>query len=75
MIGSMVWQQRLTPQTASTPEQAKMMNFMPVIFGVLFYKMPSGLVLYWFVNNMLTIVHQVFIKRMGAVVLHHEDRE
>ncbi|MBI3307718.1 MAG: membrane protein insertase YidC, partial [Candidatus Omnitrophica bacterium] len=74
MIGSMVWQQKLTPQVGSTPEQAKMFAFMPVIFGFIFYKMPSGLVLYWFVNNMLSIIHQIFVKRM-VVVLHHEDRE
>ncbi len=75
MIGSMFWQQKLTPQASTSPEQAQMMQFMPVIFGFLFYKMPSGLVLYWFVNNLLTILHQIFIKRMGAAVLHHEDRE
>ena len=74
MIGSMVWQQKLTPQTAATPEQAQIMNFMPLIFGFMFYQMPSGLVLYWFVNNMLSIFHQIFVKRM-AVVLHHEDRD
>ncbi len=75
MLGSMVWQQALTPQASSSPEQAKMMQFMPLMMGVLFYRMPSGLVLYWFVNNMLTVAHQIFIKRMGAVVLHHEDRD
>ncbi len=74
MLGSMVWQQKLTPQAGATPEQTKMMAFMPLIFGFLFYQMPSGLVLYWFINNMLTILHQTFIKKM-AVVLHHEDRE
>ena len=74
MLGSMVWQQKLTPQAGVNPEQAKIMAFMPVIFGFLFYKMPSGLVLYWFVNNMLSIVHQVFIKRI-VVELHHEDRD
>lgn len=74
MLISMIWQQKLTPQAGGTPEQAKMMAFMPIIFGFIFYKMPSGLVLYWFVNNMLSIIHQVFVKRM-AVVLHHEDRE
>ena len=74
MIGSMVWQQKLMPQTSTSPEQAQVMTFMPLMFGVMFYKMPSGLVLYWFVNNMLTILHQVFIKRM-VVVLHHDDRD
>ncbi len=73
MIGSMVWQQKLTPQAASSPEQQQMMNFMPLIFGFMFYQMPSGLVLYWFVNNMLTIMHQVFIKRM-VIALLPEDQ-
>lgn len=74
MLLSMYWQQKLTPQTGATPEQTKMFAFMPLIFGFIFYKMPSGLVLYWFVNNCLSIIHQVFIKRM-VIVLHHEDRD
>ena len=55
------------------PEQAQAMQLMPLIFGVMFYQMPSGLVLYWFVNNMLTIFHQLFIKRT-VVVLHQDDQ-
>jgi YidC/Oxa1 family membrane protein insertase len=73
MIGSMLWQQKLTPSTAATPEQEKIMYFMPVIFGFVFYNLPSGLVLYWFINNMLTIGHQIVIKRI-PVILHHEDQ-
>ncbi len=73
MIGSMVWQQKLTPQPSASAEQAQVMQFMPLIFGFMFYQMPSGLVLYWLVNNLLTVVHQVFIKKM-VVVLHHEDQ-
>lgn len=72
MIGSMLWQQKLTPQTAASPEQEKIMYFMPVIFGFVFYNLPSGLVLYWLANNLLTIFHQLFIKRI-PVILHHED--
>lgn len=74
MLGSMVWQQKLTPQMATSPEQKQIMTLMPIMFGFMFYQMPSGLVLYWFVNNMLTIIHQVFINRI-KVVLHHEDAE
>ncbi len=73
MIGSMIWQQKLTPQTAAAPGQEKMMLFMPVIFGFVFYSLPSGLVLYWLTNNLLTIFHQLVIKRI-PVILHHEDR-
>jgi YidC/Oxa1 family membrane protein insertase len=74
MIVSMVWQQKLTPQAGGTPEQQKMMTFMPLIFGFFFYSMPSGLVLYWFVNNMLSIAHQLFVTRI-VVVLHPEDKD
>ena len=70
MIGSMVWQQRLTPATG-TPEQQKIMMIMPVVFGFVFYSLPSGLVLYWFVNNMLSIFHQLFVK--GKALPHHEE--
>jgi len=72
MIGSMLWQQKLTPQTAATPAQEKLMYLMPIIFGFVFYNLPSGLVLYWLANNLLTIFHQLFIKRI-PVILHHED--
>ena len=72
MIGSMVWQQALTPQTTADPTQAKMMYLMPIIFGFVFYNLPSGLVLYWIANNFLTIFHQLVIKKV-PVILHHED--
>lgn len=71
MIGSMVWQQKLTPQAASSKDQQRMMKFMPILFGFIFYRLPSGLVLYWFVNNILTILHQAIIKKKGFVP--HED--
>jgi YidC/Oxa1 family membrane protein insertase len=74
MIGTMVWQQKLTPQTAGTPGQEKIMYLMPIIFGFIFYNLPSGLVLYWTANNLLTIFHQLVIKRI-PIILHHEDRE
>ncbi len=57
---SMIWQQKLTPQVASTPEQQqqqKMMMFMmPIMMLFFFYKMPSGLVLYWTTSNLLMIL-------------------
>jgi YidC/Oxa1 family membrane protein insertase len=60
MSASMIWQQKLTPQAATTPEQIqqqKMMTFMmPVMMLFFFYKMPSGLVLYWTTSNLLMIV-------------------
>lgn len=63
MAGGMFVQQKFTTpsldKTSSAAEQQKIMGvLMPVIFGVLFYKMPSGLVLYWFVNNILMLAFQ-----------------
>lgn len=64
MLGTMVWQQKLTPQTAATKEQEMMMTLMPILFGFIFYGLPSGLVIYWIVNNLLTIFHQIFMKKL-----------
>jgi YidC/Oxa1 family membrane protein insertase len=62
MGGSMVLQQKLTPQPSTDPAQARMMmTIMPIMMTVLFYKFPSGLVLYWFVSNVLAIAHQRWI--------------
>ena len=59
MIGTMIWQQKVTPQQSmGSPEQAKMMQYMPIVMGFLFYQLPSGLVLYWTLNNLLTVIHQ-----------------
>jgi len=63
MVGlSMFLQQRLSPPPPD-PIQAKVMMFMPVIFTALFINFPAGLMLYWFVNNMLSVVQQWYIMR------------
>ena len=50
------------------PVQAKMMWFMPLIFSVMFFVFPAGLVLYWLTNNILSIAQQYVInKRMGVL--------
>ncbi|MBY0464756.1 MAG: membrane protein insertase YidC [Burkholderiales bacterium] len=51
------------------PMQAKLMWIMPLVFSVMFFFFPSGLVLYWITNNVLTIAQQAFINnRMGVPV-------
>ncbi len=62
MGASMFFQQKLTPTTAD-PTQAKIMMFLPVVFTFMFLNFASGLVLYWFINNMLSILQQVLINR------------
>lgn len=59
---TMVIQQRLNPAPPD-PMQAKMMMFLPVLFTVLFWNFPAGLVLYWIVNNTLSILQQWYITR------------
>ena len=50
------------------PVQAKVMMAMPVVFTALFLQFPSGLVLYWVVNNVLSIAQQWMItRRMGVI--------
>lgn len=65
MGGSMFLQQRMTPSPAD-PTQAKIMMFLPVIFTFMFLNFASGLVLYWLVNNLLTIGQQYIINRQTA---------
>ena len=60
MTGSMILQQRLTP---TDPRQAMMATLMPVMFLFFFYNLPSGLVFYWTVNNVVSIIQQIWIKR------------
>ena len=54
---TMLLQQKMTPSTGD-PTQAKIMMFMPIIFTVLFINFPAGLVVYWLVNNVLSIAQQ-----------------
>ena len=60
MCGAMIGQQALSP-SAGDPSQQKMMYIMPVIFLFIFYKMPSGLTLYWLVNQLLTMVQMFYL--------------
>jgi len=59
---SMLIQQKMTP-TVGNPQQAKIMLIMPVIFTFMFLEFPTGLVLYWLVNNVLSIAQQSLIDR------------
>jgi YidC/Oxa1 family membrane protein insertase len=63
MGGTMFVQQKMTPTANVDPQQQRMMLFMPVIFTVMFGSLPSGLVLYYFVNNLLGIGQQWLVNR------------
>ncbi len=67
MAISMFIQTKLNP-TPPDPLQAKIMLFMPIIFSVMFFFFPSGLVLYWVVNNILSIIQQWVITKQTQEV-------
>ena len=60
---SMFVQQKMTPSNMD-PMQQKMMLALPVVFTFMFLSFPSGLVLYWLVNNVLTIGQQMYINKL-----------
>ena len=60
---SMFFQQKLTPSAGMDPTQQKMMLFLPVIFTFMFWGFPTGLTIYWLVNNLLSIGQQLIQNR------------
>ena len=67
LMGISMWfQQHITPSNFTDPLQEKIFKFFPIIMTVFFIYFPSGLVLYWLVNNLFTIAQQYFINHMYA---------
>jgi YidC/Oxa1 family membrane protein insertase len=62
MGATMFWQQKMTPP-AGDPTQAKMMLLMPVVFTFIFINFSAGLVLYWLINNILSIGQQYYTQK------------
>ena len=80
MGASMYYQQKLTPSNFTDPMQEKVFKFLPIIFTFFFLTFPSGLVLYWFVNNMFSIaqqfvVNQQFKNAKDAEIAAHKHAE
>jgi YidC/Oxa1 family membrane protein insertase len=61
---SQVWQQWMMPAAGVDPAQQKMMMIMPVVFMFIFLSMPSGVVVYWIVNNLWGIGQQLLTSRL-----------
>jgi YidC/Oxa1 family membrane protein insertase len=66
MIASQFIMQKMTPQGNVDPNQQKMMQFMPLIFGFMFYQFPSGLVLYYLTSNLVSVGQQYFFNHTEA---------
>jgi YidC/Oxa1 family membrane protein insertase len=63
LIATQFFTQKLTPAAGVDPNQQKMMMFMPLMFGFMFYYASAGLVLYWLTGNVVGIVQQLIINR------------
>ena len=63
MVITQFIQQKMTPNPSVDPSQAKMMQFMPLMFGFFFYNMSSGLVLYWLTSNLVGILQQWLVNQ------------
>lgn len=69
MGASQFLMQKLTPMAGADPTQAKMMQFMPLIFTFLMVYFPSGLLLYWTVSNIIGIGQQVYVNKFDNKVV------
>jgi YidC/Oxa1 family membrane protein insertase len=63
MTITMYTMQKMTPTTAADPTQQKMMTLMPLMFGVLFFRLSSGLILYIFTSNLVGMAQQWYLNR------------
>src|SRR5579872_1513981 len=66
MVASQFFMQKMTPQPNQDPSQQKMMMFMPLVFGFMFYNFPSGLVLYYLTSNLVNMGQQWFFNHTEA---------
>jgi YidC/Oxa1 family membrane protein insertase len=66
MIATQFIMQKMTPTTGGDPAQQKVMMFMPLMFGFMFYSASSGLVLYWLTSNLVNIAQQWFFNRTAV---------
>jgi len=82
MGASMYYQQKLTPSNFTDPMQEKVFKFLPIIFTFFFVTFPSGLVLYWFINNLFSIAQQFVVnaqfknaKDAEIAIAKHTDKK
>ncbi|MDD3342435.1 MAG: membrane protein insertase YidC [Sulfurospirillaceae bacterium] len=72
---TMFLHQRITPTSFTDPMQEKIMKFLPLIFTFFFVTFPAGLTLYWFTNNLASIVQQTYVNKLFAKKREEEKVE
>ena len=68
MGATMFYQQKITPNNFTDPMQEKIFKYLPVVFTFFFITFPSGLVLYWLTNNILSIAQQYMVNKQYAKI-------
>ena len=64
MMATQFWMQSLTPTPTVDPAQARIMKFMPLMMGFIFYQFSAGLVLYWLTGNLVGVAQQVLLNKL-----------
>jgi YidC/Oxa1 family membrane protein insertase len=64
MMATQFWMQALTPTPTVDPAQARIMKFMPLMMGFIFYQFSAGLVLYWLTGNLVGVGQQVLLNKL-----------
>lgn len=72
MVATQFWSQALTPTPTADATQARIMKFMPLVFGFIFYQFQAGLVLYWLTSNCVGIGQQLILNRLPMEKLQLE---
>lgn len=74
MVATQFWSQALTPTPTADATQARLMKFMPLLFGFIFYQFQAGLVLYWLTSNCVGIGQQLLLNRLPEEKLQLDTR-
>ena len=73
MVASQFWMQSLTPTPGTDPAQMRLMKFMPLMMGFVFYGFSSGLVLYWLTSNVVGVLQQLLLNRLPSEPIEIEQ--
>ncbi len=73
MMASQFWMQTLTPTPGTDPAQMRLMKFMPLMMGVLFWGFSSGLVLYWLTSNVVGVLQQILLNKLPSEPIEIEQ--
>jgi YidC/Oxa1 family membrane protein insertase len=66
MVATQFWQQSMTPTPSTDAAQMRLMKFMPLMMGFIFYSFSAGLVLFWLTSNVVGVAQQLILNRFAS---------